>query len=71
MSWQAARVAWSCRAKDWAYLMEPLFAPVYDRLATQPAMAAGTRILDVGCGSGLGLRRYQQTGAHVAGAKVC
>ncbi|MEP7021040.1 MAG: class I SAM-dependent methyltransferase [Pseudonocardiales bacterium] len=68
MSWQDAGVAWSYRAKDWAYLMEPLFAPVYDQLVTALAMGSGTQVLDVGCGSGLGVRRYQQAGAQVAGA---
>jgi len=68
MSWQEAGVAWGFRAKDWAYLMEPVFAPVYDCLVEQLGIRHGTRVLDVGCGSGSGLRRYREAGADVSGA---
>jgi SAM-dependent methyltransferase len=67
MSWQQAGVAWSARARDWAYLMEPLFAPVYVRLAAALQIGPDTDVLDMGCGAGLALRAYQDAGARTAG----
>ena len=32
MGWQEAGIAWSSRARDWAYFMEPLFLPLYEQL---------------------------------------
>jgi SAM-dependent methyltransferase len=67
MGWQEAGVAWSARGRDWAYFMEPLFLPLYERLAVALDVVPGTRLLDVGCGAGLALRHYQQLGADVTG----
>lgn len=67
MGWQEAGVAWSARSRDWAYLMEPLFLPVYEQLAVALDVRAGTKVLDVGCGAGLALQHYAQRGAHVVG----
>jgi len=67
MGWQEAGEAWGVRAADWAYLMEPLFAPVYARLARSSGMTSGARVLDVGCGAGSALRMYEDAGAGVAG----
>ena len=67
MGWQEAGIAWSARARDWAYFMEPLFLPLYEQLAVALAVGPGTDLLDVGCGAGLGLHRYQSRGADVVG----
>jgi SAM-dependent methyltransferase len=67
MGWQDAGVAWGSRARDWAYLMEPLFVPLYERLAEAGVVGPGTDVLDVGCGAGLALRHYAQRGARVVG----
>jgi len=67
MSWEEAGVAWSARAIDWAYLMEPLFGPVYDALGSSLGLTQAHRVLDVGCGAGLALREYAGRGATVAG----
>ena len=67
MGWQEAGVAWSARARDWAYFMEPLFLPLYEQLAVALDVGPGTDILDAGCGAGLALRRYGQRGANVVG----
>ncbi len=67
MGWEEAGVAWSARAIDWAYLMEPLFLPLYDQLARALEVGPGTDVLDVGCGAGLALRQYALRGAHVVG----
>ncbi len=67
MGWQEAGIAWSARAQDWAYFMEPLFIPLYEQLAVVLDVGPGTDILDVGCGAGLALRHYTQLGAAVVG----
>ena len=67
MGWQEAGIAWSARARDWAYLMEPLFVPLYEQLARTLDIGIGTNVVDVGCGAGLGMRHYAQRGATVVG----
>jgi SAM-dependent methyltransferase len=67
MGWEDAGIAWSARARDWAYFMEPLFLPLYERLAVALDVGPGTDVLDVGCGAGLALRHYAQRGARVSG----
>ena len=67
MGWQEAGIAWSARARDWAYFMEPLFLPLYEHLAEAIDVGPETRLLDVGCGAGLALRHYSQRGAVVVG----
>lgn len=67
MSWQQAGLAWSARARDWAYLMEPLFLPVYARLAVALQLGPDSDVLDMGCGAGLAVRAYHDTGARIAG----
>ncbi|MCY7286737.1 MAG: methyltransferase domain-containing protein [Cryobacterium sp.] len=47
--------------------MEPLFLPLYERLAVALDVRPGTNVLDVGCGAGLALRHYAQRGADVVG----
>lgn len=58
---------WSARARDWADVQEgvavPLFAAVLDAAAVGP----GTRVLDVGCGSGIFCAMAAGRGASVAG----
>ena len=67
MGWEEAGEAWGYRAKDWAYLMEPLFTTVYAQLRDSTAMAPGTRVLDMACGAGAGLATYERAGASVSG----
>jgi SAM-dependent methyltransferase len=47
--------------------MEPLFLPLYERLALVLDVGPDTKLLDVGCGAGLGLRHYSERGADVVG----
>ena len=47
MGWEEAGVAWSDRAVDWAYLMEPLFTPVYDALTKSLDLKSTDALLDV------------------------
>ncbi|MEV4743602.1 class I SAM-dependent methyltransferase [Streptomyces sp. NPDC049555] len=55
------------RARDWAEIQErmlvPLYEAVYDRLEAGP----GTRLLSLGCGSGLALLMAAARGASVSG----
>ena len=53
MGWQEAGIAWSARARDWAYFMEPVFLPLYEQLAVALDVGPGTNVLDVGCGASL------------------
>jgi SAM-dependent methyltransferase len=67
MGWEEAGVAWSVRAVDWAYLMEPLFTPVYDALARSLDLKSTDSLLDIGCGGGRALQGYAQRCSGVAG----
>jgi len=67
MGWEEAGVAWSDRAVDWAYLMEPLFAPVYETLARSLDLAPTDSLLDIGCGGGRALQAYAPHCSQVAG----
>src|SRR5216683_4861103 len=58
---------WSERADDWAELMEPQMRPVFETALDALAVGPQTRLLDVGCGSGLALRLAADRGADVTG----
>jgi SAM-dependent methyltransferase len=61
---------WGRRPRDWAQLAEPsnepLFATVLDRLHID----RGTRLLDIGCGSGYAARMAAELGATVSGIDI-
>ena len=67
MGWQEAGIAWSDRAVDWAYLMEPLFTPVYETLVRSLDLEATGSLLDIGCGAGRALQSYESQASRVAG----
>jgi SAM-dependent methyltransferase len=67
MGWEEAGVAWSDRAVDWAYLMEPLFTPVYETLGRSLSLKSTDSLLDIGCGGGRALQGYAARGSLVAG----
>jgi SAM-dependent methyltransferase len=58
---------WSARADDWARVQEPLMKPAFEAGLDALAITPGTRLLDVGCGSGLALRLAADRGATVSG----
>ena len=58
---------WSARARAWAELLEQPFTPVYSAAFDAAEVAAGTKLLDVGCGAGLALSIAQHRGAEVSG----
>jgi SAM-dependent methyltransferase len=58
---------WGARAREWADLNEPLWHPLFRMALQQAGVGAGTRLLDVGCGSGGALVIARGLGAEVAG----
>jgi SAM-dependent methyltransferase len=58
---------WSERAGDWAEIQEPLMRPAFEAALDALAIGPETRLLDVGCGSGLALRLAADRGAAVSG----
>jgi SAM-dependent methyltransferase len=67
MSWQEAGRAWSERALDWAYLVEPYARPANEELFDRLGVGTGTRLLDIACGSGYAASVAAGRGAQVAG----
>ncbi len=65
--WRAAGQAWGERARDWAYLFEPYAIPSFDTVLARAGVVEGTRLLDVGCGSGLAATFARRRGANVRG----
>ena len=43
---------WSARADDWAELSTPSSRPAWEAVAAATRIERGTRVLDIGCGSG-------------------
>ena len=57
---------WGSRAADWAETEEQQL-PTYEAAIRRVGIAAGDRVLEVGCGSGVFLRAAADRGARVAG----
>jgi SAM-dependent methyltransferase len=58
---------WSERARDWSIFQERTAMPLYDAALARLGITAGTRVLDIGCGSGMFCRLAAQRGAGVDG----
>lgn len=67
MDWKEAGRGWGARALDWAYLFEPYALPANELLFNRMGVGAGTRLLDVACGSGFAASVASRRGASVAG----
>jgi len=67
MSSGAGDDARSGGAEDWARFQEPHFRPFYDAVHTRLHITNGTRLLDVGCGTGGAALLATHRGAQVAG----
>lgn len=57
---------WGSRAADWAETEEQQL-PTYEKAIRRVGIAAGARVLEVGCGSGVFLRAAADRGARVCG----
>ncbi|MER5887366.1 methyltransferase domain-containing protein [Streptomyces sp. NPDC001941] len=64
----APPVADACaRARDWAEIQERMLVPLYEAVYERLEVGAGTRLLALGCGSGLALLMAASRGARVTG----
>lgn len=64
---QAQGELWGAAAEDWADLQEPTGGPIYEAAFDALDVRDGTRLLDVGCGSGYALQLAAKRGAVVSG----
>ena len=67
MGWTESGRAWGERAADWAYLFEPYARRANDALFDRAGMGAGTRLIDIACGSGYAAGVAAGRGAEVSG----
>lgn len=58
---------WGSRARDWADIQERQCSAAYEAVFDSLALRPGTRVCDVGCGSGLAARLAADRGAQVSG----
>src|SRR3954467_982897 len=59
--------AWGPGARDWSDYNEPMCTPFYEEVLDATGVAAGTTLLDVGCGGGFALLLAARRGATVSG----
>ncbi|MCF3962480.1 methyltransferase domain-containing protein, partial [Streptomyces fuscigenes] len=57
----------SPRARDWAEIQERMLVPLYEAVYERLDVREGTRLLGLGCGSGLSLLMAATLGARVTG----
>ncbi|CAM5549603.1 hypothetical protein SCALM49S_09451 [Streptomyces californicus] len=55
------------RARDWAEIQERMLAPLHEAVYDRMEVGAATRMLALGCGSGLAMLVAAARGAHVTG----
>ncbi|MEU6555449.1 methyltransferase domain-containing protein [Streptomyces sp. NPDC046915] len=63
----APRVNLCARARDWSEIQERMLVPLYEAVYERLEVGPGTRLLGLGCGSGLALLMAASRGAAVAG----
>ncbi|QEU91542.1 methyltransferase domain-containing protein [Streptomyces kanamyceticus] len=61
------RVDLWARARDWAEIQERMLVPLYEAVYERLEVGTGTRLLGLGCGSGLALLMAASRGAAVTG----
>ncbi|MFH8992794.1 SAM-dependent methyltransferase [Streptomyces sp. NPDC017940] len=61
------RVDRCARARDWAEIQERMLVPLYEAVYARLDVGGGTRLLGLGCGSGLALLMAASRGASVTG----
>ncbi|MFS0693299.1 SAM-dependent methyltransferase [Streptomyces nitrosporeus] len=65
----SAPVDAAARARDWAEIQERMLAPLYESVFDRLEVGPGTRMLSLGCGSGLALLAAAGRGARVTGVE--
>jgi SAM-dependent methyltransferase len=58
---------WGARARDWAEIQEPAHGELYPAVLDAAGVGEGTRVLDVGCGSGVAVQFATGRGARCCG----
>lgn len=58
---------WGARARDWADVQEHVHGPLYEAVLAKIDIGPGTRLLDVGCGSGVFCGLAAARGAAITG----
>jgi SAM-dependent methyltransferase len=58
---------WGSRARDWAEIEDENSRPLFNAVLDLTGVGEGTRLLDVGCGSGLACKIASERGARVSG----
>jgi len=61
---------WGRRPRDWAQLAEPSNEPLFATVLNRLHVSEGTRLLDIGCGSGYAARMAAELGAAVTGIDI-
>jgi SAM-dependent methyltransferase len=64
------RRLWGTDPRAWADLAEAHNRPLFEAVLDAANVGAGTRVLDVGCGSGLTLVLARERGAHPSGIDI-
>ncbi len=64
---QAQGQLWGAQARNWADLMEKMSLPIYHVVLDKTNVGRGTRLLDIGCGTGMLAQLAAQLGASVSG----
>jgi ubiquinone/menaquinone biosynthesis C-methylase UbiE len=64
---QVQSQVWGVQARNWADLMERMSLPLYHVVLDKTNVGRGTRLLDIGCGTGMAAQLAAQLGAHVTG----
>lgn len=65
----APRVDLGARARDWSEIQERMLVPLYEAVYERLEVGSGTRLLGLGCGSGLALLMAASRGATVTGVE--
>jgi SAM-dependent methyltransferase len=61
---------WSADPEGWALFSEPHNRPLFDAVLSAAHIGPGSKLLDIGCGTGLALRLASDLGARVAGVDI-
>ncbi|MGW3284585.1 methyltransferase domain-containing protein [Streptomyces sp. NPDC001002] len=64
---ESPRVDLCARARDWSEIQERMLVPLYEAVYERVEVGQGTRLLGLGCGSGLALLMAAARGAAVTG----